>query len=125
MTKTNKNTHNPPVLTLRRLCIITLWNTLPAHLSLPVSAAYRRIQDHRSRHSVLLLIYIHSHIMLPSLFSLTHTHTDQHISKERCGFAADHSIHRGEIFSSFLTWAAEVLIALLSWQNFQGKRCYP
>lgn len=72
MAKTNKNTHNAPVWTLQWLCIITLRSTLPAHLLLPVNAAYRH--THNQRH-----ITHNAHITLPSLFSLTHLHTHTHI----------------------------------------------
>lgn len=56
----------------------------------------------------------------------THTPTNRPAHQQRALRLCERPRRpRGEIFSSFLTWAAEVLIALLSWQNFQGKRCYP
>lgn len=132
MAKTNKNTHNALVWNLQRSCIITLRSTY-LNTSRCLSALHTHTHtDHRNSQQIP---HSHSHKTLPSHFSLLNTHTyrlthtpeytDRHISKERCGSAADHAVHKGEIFSSFLTQAVEVLIALLSQQNFQGKRCYP
>lgn len=124
MAKTNKNTHNAQVWTLLRLCIITLQSTLPEHLLLLVSTEHTHNFFLFPSHmlSLKILTFIFS---LTQTHQLTHQHVGQCISKELCGFEANGGVHKGEIFSSFLTQAVEVLIALLSWQNFQGKRCYP
>lgn len=125
MAKTNKNTHKAQVWTLLRLCIITLQSTLPEHHLLPVSTEHIHTV---SSFSLRLPCKVTKSSLVFSLRhtnTLAHTPTGQCISKELCGSAANHCVHKGEIFSSFLTQAAEVLIALLSWQNFQGKRCYP
>lgn len=88
MAKTNKNTHNAPVWTLRRFCIITLRSTLPAHLPLPVSAAYRHTQVHRHTHTRFLFFFFLSNtqshnppfsffsLAHPYTFTYTHTHTN-------------------------------------------------